>query len=1553
MSDGATLGGQRQIIASIRRKRFQLDHEGSKAQESDELREMLDTTLKLLADDIYSSDSHFVLELIQNADDNTYSEGVVPRLSFTLAPDRLVVVNNEVGFTEKNVQALCTIGRSSKKKLNGYIGEKGIGFKSVFTVSDAPEIHSNGFHFCFDRSDPSKLLGYVIPTWREPIREVDPSRTTIILPAKSGSVFETTRLDEVDGRLLLFLNKIRELDIRTPNGLREYRRTDARRMTVLTSKHGGGQGEGEQPERYFRSTKAVDMNGIVEEKRKDVVSTELSLAFPVNGHGKAMPDRSSFVFAFLPIREYGLRFCIQGDFVLASSRGEIKERPAWNRRLRDQIPRAFIEAIDRFKELRPLAMSYLHFVPQDTEITDAFLKPIGPLIHEGLRNAECIPCADGIWRRPNEVGLAPRDFRALFSSEEVNHLFGLNYADPDLDAPDGMLRKLGAIALGVTSIVTMFREHGEWFVQKDLQWRAKLYAYLSTVDRKVVLASGLRKAPCIPSPDGTMLSPDNGAIFFPLTRGRKRKYDFEHELRLVDSELLDSATALSERTVGLFEDLGVERDDPYRMVISYILPLHKGDNWKKSQHKALLGHLRYIKDKLEQYLAGSRSAGNTDDIAIAALRSTLWIGSKKKDEGGSWWFRRTEDIYLSSEYKPDLDIERLLGADAGPNDFVSEDYLGVSAKPDSVEANEEQISTWRTFLLRLGVLDSPKLTMTADGNWHCSPEMGLLMASTKTPVRRELLEALDRNWTRYSGKISFHRQRYGMQSTAFAIALRDMQAPTRKHASVPMKGAFLKREEITRVFGDEVVYVEASLSSPGLITASQVTHKLDAAACIKRLMQMQAESRHSRDRLRTIYRKLEEHLGNDSVTIKNAFAAQKLICLKADGQPRWHTASDVVWKSSGPFLDSIYPSMEVPYREHMSFFSAVGVASKLSILQVVSALRHLGRVELPESRRREAMGIYKRASHGLAFIDSPDDEDIDWLTTLREEKVLLDRRGGLQLRDAAIFIDDDPRIAEMFAEEESVHFFASTIEELPGIRKLVDAIGVRYLSKSVERTVIDEEPGVPADYLEQKVRERLICVARVMYHRDPTAYEKCRDGGGFGRLMRMQILEVPTLQVSVSLEGAGRVVVEDMELSGERLFVRVGALAITIHLASRMCKVLGASLDLADAIELLLEKSDLRAADEWLRAKGIRALPPEEESDFRRSTNLAPVAEPADEDEEEPGAEVTESGPHPGPVEPEAEPPNPVEADDVEPGSTGGRRRPRNPAGKDAAGGGDEVGGEERDGDTRSQPGTEGEVGRSRAGHGPRHHDRPNTVQFDGRHARPDGGLDRPRKPEHEGPRPPPSEGEREKRQNKGRLLSYAETAADSSRDDGGGDGADARMRIADAAVEYFVQNARDRWQALEIMPPNNPGFDLQAITTDAELEYIEVKGQSAEWSEAGVALTPTEMLAAHRYRESYWLCVVEYALDPQRRRMHLVRDPFGSVHQFRFDVGWKSKADADAGDPLRPSEGMVVEIPDDGRGMIVAVESLGQFERMLVRLDSGSDVKKIFNPSSMKLSRP
>ncbi|GKE04932.1 DNA binding, ATP binding protein, partial [Tanacetum coccineum] len=78
--------------------------------------------------------------------------------------------NNEKGFSSKNIDSICSVGRSIKKGLRkpGHIGEKGIGFKSVFLITSQPYIFSNGYKIKFNEKPCQHCnIGYIVPEWVE------------------------------------------------------------------------------------------------------------------------------------------------------------------------------------------------------------------------------------------------------------------------------------------------------------------------------------------------------------------------------------------------------------------------------------------------------------------------------------------------------------------------------------------------------------------------------------------------------------------------------------------------------------------------------------------------------------------------------------------------------------------------------------------------------------------------------------------------------------------------------------------------------------------------------------------------------------------------------------------------------------------------------------------------------------------------------------------------------------------------------------------------------------------------------------------------------------------------------------------------------------------------------------------------------------------------------------------------------------------------------------------------------------------------------------------
>lgn len=112
-----------------------------------------------LIQDARINSSGFINELLQNADDLDF-EDPMPTFIVEEIPDGIRSYCNEVGFTQNNVRAITAIGDSTKKRIkNGSrsneTGEKGIGFKSVFSVFSEVQIDSGAFHFTLSKGEPT------------------------------------------------------------------------------------------------------------------------------------------------------------------------------------------------------------------------------------------------------------------------------------------------------------------------------------------------------------------------------------------------------------------------------------------------------------------------------------------------------------------------------------------------------------------------------------------------------------------------------------------------------------------------------------------------------------------------------------------------------------------------------------------------------------------------------------------------------------------------------------------------------------------------------------------------------------------------------------------------------------------------------------------------------------------------------------------------------------------------------------------------------------------------------------------------------------------------------------------------------------------------------------------------------------------------------------------------------------------------------------------------------------------------------------------------------
>ena len=156
-----------------------------------------------LLSSLYSDQTQFIFELLQNAEDVNAT-----RVMFTLYDDRLEFEHDGRDFDERDVKAICKLIFGTKADDLGAIGKFGIGFMSVYNFTRSPSIHSGNEHF-------------TIRNYEQPLEIPAISTelgTRFIFPfdhrvKRAGDAFDEIALwlRELDIGTLLFLRHIREI----------------------------------------------------------------------------------------------------------------------------------------------------------------------------------------------------------------------------------------------------------------------------------------------------------------------------------------------------------------------------------------------------------------------------------------------------------------------------------------------------------------------------------------------------------------------------------------------------------------------------------------------------------------------------------------------------------------------------------------------------------------------------------------------------------------------------------------------------------------------------------------------------------------------------------------------------------------------------------------------------------------------------------------------------------------------------------------------------------------------------------------------------------------------------------------------------------------------------------------------------------------------------------------------------------------------------------------------------------------------------------------------
>ena len=394
----------------------------------------------------YSEKTHFIFELLQNAEDVEATE-----VDFRVESQRLVFSHNgeKRFFSDVDVESITSIGKSTKQTDYTQIGKHGIGFKAVLAYTHTPRIHSGDKHFDIeDVVIPCPLTSDEVPT------DLKPKETRIILPFDSDTIPEGRRFRELVAAETAgadISDALKKLNIRTLLFLRHIQKI---RWTLVDGTEGAYLRKSRPnhdriPLRHVDVTDGVRTESWLLFEQKTNVTDDgknnecnVEVAFLVE-NGKVIPARNTELVVYFPTeKKTGLAFLIQGPFKTTKARNNIKPDDPANQQMLETAAHLTANSLETLRDLNLLDVSsYLALPLQVPE--DSFFHPVYERIRETLRTRPLLPADDGTFIKAQEAKLARgKELVDLILPEQLGRLFGKK----NLSWLDRLITESGAMA---------------------------------------------------------------------------------------------------------------------------------------------------------------------------------------------------------------------------------------------------------------------------------------------------------------------------------------------------------------------------------------------------------------------------------------------------------------------------------------------------------------------------------------------------------------------------------------------------------------------------------------------------------------------------------------------------------------------------------------------------------------------------------------------------------------------------------------------------------------------------------------------------------------------------------------------------------------------------------------------------------------------------------------------------------------------------------------------------------------------------------------------------
>ena len=354
-----------------------------------DLHELVKQALSVIAHN-YNERTHFILELLQNADD-----AGATRVRFDLHADRLEIWHDACRlFDERDVRGVCSIA-STKENDRTKIGKFGIGFKSVYVYTVRPEIHCGDEHFAIE--------SYIHPHGVDPVNIPPPWTTLFILPFNGSDVAPNIAHDEIAKGLdklkpgvMLFLRHVGEIEWSAPgipgrHHIREEIPQGSARRVSLTSNISGM--------RIPSGTWLIFDSPVLTNDPSDDLRVEAAFNLVLDkGTDKiSVVDAATLSVFFPTATRTGLGFTIQGPFRPTKARDNILQDDSWNEYLIKETAALVVSALSHLRDMKLLTIEALLTLPlRNSDFPeDGMFRPIFEAVKAALATQDLIPTDSG------------------------------------------------------------------------------------------------------------------------------------------------------------------------------------------------------------------------------------------------------------------------------------------------------------------------------------------------------------------------------------------------------------------------------------------------------------------------------------------------------------------------------------------------------------------------------------------------------------------------------------------------------------------------------------------------------------------------------------------------------------------------------------------------------------------------------------------------------------------------------------------------------------------------------------------------------------------------------------------------------------------------------------------------------------------------------------------------------------------------------------------------------------------------------------------------------